>query len=227
LRCRDPNPLDRRRKVKIKLGTLCFVAGTVLVLGALLTGTALTPSTQGPGGLNDAEINGGVATLFMADPISQSFCFADGRAGHVFQANEVRNRCSDIDFGNYNAESLTVGIEGGRLGNIVDLGGASDLAQRYSFESADSTGQYFASLRVVDRKAVIIKDRRRQLQQELKEAETLFQAGRVSANAPVRLGHIYLVRITDRFDQTFQRMAKLMVVAYTPNQSVTIRWYLL
>ena len=36
-----------------------------------------------------------------------------------------------------------------------------------------------------------------------------------------------LVRISDHYDQGFQRLVKLMVVAYTPEQFVTIRWQLM
>jgi hypothetical protein len=175
----------------------------------------------------DARVTGGVVTLYALDPLARTFCFADGRDGHVFHNNEVMNRCSDIDFNNYNAGSFTVGIEGGRVGRIIDLGNGAELRQRYGYEETVGNGQGFASLRVEDGRVVILRDRRPQAVQELRESALLFQEGASGASAPIRLGNIYLVRITDRHDRTFQRIVKLMVIAYTPNESVTIRWQIL
>jgi hypothetical protein len=44
---------------------------------------------------------------------------------------------------------------------------------------------------------------------------------------PIKVGHIYLIRITDRHDRSFERLAKLKVVSYVPGESVTIRWQVL
>jgi hypothetical protein len=41
------------------------------------------------------------------------------------------------------------------------------------------------------------------------------------------LGHIYLVRIADKKDTSFQQLVKLMVIAYRPEEAVTLRWELL
>jgi hypothetical protein len=75
----------------------------------------------------EAKVSGGVVTLYALDPLARTFCFADGREGGMFQQNETRNRCSDIDFNTYNESSLTVGVEGGRTGAIIDLGSAIEL----------------------------------------------------------------------------------------------------
>ena len=175
----------------------------------------------------EARVLGGLITLYALDPLARTFCFADGKDGHVIQNYEVRNRCSDIDFNNYNAGSFTVGVEGGRLGRIIDLGTAVELRQRYGYEETVGKGQGFASLHVEDGRIVVLKDRKSQMMQELKESTQLFQEGASSASASIRLGSIYLVRLTDRRDKAFQRLIKLMVIAYTPNESVTIRWQVL
>ncbi len=175
----------------------------------------------------DARVTGGIVTLYAIDPLARTFCFADGKDGHIFQNNEVRNRCSDIDFNNYNAGSFTVGVEGGRVGRIIDLGNAAELRQRYGYEETVGNGQGFASLRVENDRVVILKDRRSQAVQELRESALMFQEGTSGASAPIKLGNIYLMRLTDRHDRTFQRIVKLMVIAYTPNESVTIRWQVL
>ena len=173
------------------------------------------------------QANGGIATLYAMDPITQSLCFADGRAGHVFQQHQVRNRCSDLDFNHYKQGSFSTGVEGGRLGNIVDLGDAKDLGRRYGYQETNDNGQGFASLIWQGNKVLVMKEYKSTSLQQLTENALLFQEGKAVASAPVALGHIYLVRITDRFDKSFQRLVKLMVIAYSPDQSVTIRWQVL
>jgi len=191
-------------------------------------GTAGGSSTQAAERTQvDARITGGIVTLYALDPLARTFCFADGKDGHIFQNNEVRNRCSDIDFNNYNAGSFTVGVEGGRVGRIIDLGNTAELRHKYGYEETVGNGRGFASLRIEDGRVVILKDRRSQAVLELRESASLFQEGTSGASAPIKLGNMYLVRLADRHDRAFQRIVKLMVIAYTPNESVTIRWQVL
>jgi hypothetical protein len=79
-------------------------------------------------------------------------------------------------------------------------------------------------LRVENNNVLILKDRQAHSEQNLVESESLFAEGKKSASAPIKLGHIYLLRLVDRYDKNFERVVKLLVVAYTPNESVTIRW---
>lgn len=175
----------------------------------------------------ESKVKGGVIALYALDPLARAFCFRDGKDGMIFQGNDVRNRSSDIDFNNYHAGNFTVGIEGGRIGAIVDLGSAEELRQKYGYEETVGKGQGFASLRLDDGKMVILKDRSAQTAQELRESTLLFQEGTSGATAPIKLGHIYVLRLTDRHDKDFQVLVKLIVIAYTPNESVTIRWQIL
>jgi hypothetical protein len=172
-----------------------------------------------------ATISGstGLATLHALDPLSRTLCFRDGEAGSTFQDNAVKNRCSDIDFNAYTSGSFTVGIEGGRQGSIIDLGTPQDLKLKYGYQETVGGGQGFASLRFENGKMVILKDLRTGTVQELEEGKQLLTAGQA---APVKLGHVYLVRLTDRRDKSFTLFAKLIVVDYRPDQSVTIRWQL-
>lgn len=174
----------------------------------------------------DNPMSGGISTLYSMDPLMQTLCFGDAQGGRIFQRHLVKNRCSDLDF-NYYPGKLTTGAEGARLGNIIDLGTASDLKSRYGYKETVGDGQGFASLSFNEGKILILKDYGSVTMQELRESEQLFQEGNALATLPVKLGHIYLVRITDRYDKTFQRLVKFIVVAYTPDQSVTIRWQVL
>ena len=170
------------------------------------------------------SLKGGVITLYAFDPLAQSFCFRDAGDGHVFYQHEVRNRCSDINYSSYYAEQFAVGVEGRRLGAIVDLGTSDDLKKEYGYEETVSGGQGFASVHLEDGKVVILKDRRAQAMQDLKEATQLFAKATPTAKAPVKVGHVYLARITDSDDKDFQVLVKLLVIGYVPGESVTFRW---
>ncbi|MGI8654194.1 MAG: hypothetical protein ACR2LC_03130 [Pyrinomonadaceae bacterium] len=177
--------------------------------------------------LTDSEVTGGIVTLYALDPLAQSFCFRDGKDGSVFYQNEVRNRCSHINFNSYNKGELSVGVQGGELGTIVDLGTADDLKARYGYEEYVGKGQGFASLRMEHDRLVILKERKSQTVQDIAESTQLFAKGMSSAHAPIKLGHIYVMRLTDYHDKSFQLLVKLVVIAYTPGESVTFRWHLL
>jgi hypothetical protein len=170
---------------------------------------------------------GGVATLYALDPLAQSFCFRDAGDGLVFQKHELKNRCSDINYNSYYAEHFAVGIEGGRIATIVDLGTVADLKKEYGYEETVGAGQGFASVHFEEGKLVILKDRRAQTMQEVKESAQLFAEPSAGAKAPVKVGHLYLARITDRHDASFQRVVKLLVISHVAGESVTFRWELL
>lgn len=183
------------------------------------------PATeQGP----KPQARSGIATLYWFDPLARALCLRDGKAGQSIRANRVSNRCSDLSMTTAGGGSLVTAIEPNRVGSIIDLGTADELRERYGYEDAEAGGEGFASLRVHEGKLVILKeDGPPEKLQPLREASALFAPGRPSANAPVKLGHIYLVRIEDTKDRGFQLLAKLLVVAYRPGESVTLRWELL
>ena len=74
---------------------------------------------------------------------------------------------------------------------------------------------------------VLKEDIRKPEYQPLQEGPKLFTEVVPSATAPIKLGHIYLVRIADKKDTSFQQLVKLMVIAYRPEEAVTLRWELL
>lgn len=171
---------------------------------------------------------GGIATLYARDPITRTLCFDDGQAGHVFQEGEVRNRCSHLDFNAYAAGGFSVGVQGGNVGRIVDLGTADELQRRYGYSETVGKGQGFASLGARGGKVFVLKGGHRDgAAQEVSEAAALFGPGRpgeVMQSAPVKAGHIYLVRLTDRHEPSFELTVKLLVLAHAPGESVTLRW---
>jgi len=110
----------------------------------------------------------------------------------------------------------------------LDLGTADELRNRYGFEDAQGGGTGFASLHLQGDKVMVLKqDLSRQEFQPLQEGSRLFTEVGPSATAPVKLGHIYLVRITDKKDKSTQQLVKLIVISFRPEEAVTLRWELL
>ena len=194
-----------------------FFIIVVLFVGA--AGAAWSQTT-----VSSMQPASGIATLFALDPLTQSFCFRDGGAGAVIQKGQVFNRCSDINFNSYSANAFSVGVEGGREGLIVDLGTPEELRTRHGYAETVGKGQGFASLNVNNGKVMIVRDFREGTRQELKESAQLFDVPKSSASSAVKLGHIYLIRITDRHDKSYEMIAKVMVISHVPNESVTFRW---
>jgi hypothetical protein len=147
----------------------------------------------------------------------------------AFVNNKWENRCSDLSYTLAGDGNFVTGIGLNRTGAIVDIGTANDLRGRYGFEDAENGGVGFASLRLDGGKIMVLQDDNGKFKaswQPLQEASQLSEV-KSSATAPIKLGHIYLVRITDNRDKGFQQIVKLMVVAYRPEESVTVRWELL
>jgi hypothetical protein len=168
-----------------------------------------------------------ITTLYAADPIAHSLCFTDGREGGSIQQGGVFNRCSHIEFDNYKAGSLSVAIEGGEVGHIIDLGTAKELSKLYGYEETVGSGQGFASIESRDGKVLITKERYKPERQELTQAAQLFEPGVSTASAEAKTGHIYLARITDSHDENIRILVKLLVLSVKPGESVTFRWAVL
>jgi hypothetical protein len=166
--------------------------------------------------------------MYAVDPLTRTLCFSDWKEGMMFLNNGWENRCSDLSYSLAGNGSLVAGIEINRVAAIVDLGTGNDLRGRYGFEDADNGGVGFASLRLDAGKIMVLQeDNSKPVWQPLQEGPKLFTEVKASANAPIKLGHIYLVRIADTKDRNFQQIVKLMVIAYRPEEAVTLRWELL
>ena len=107
---------------------------------------------------------------------------------------------------------------------LLDLGTPLELKAKHGYTETVGNGQGFASLHVKNGKVMIVQDFRAGTRQELKESGQLFDTPKNSASSPVKLGHVYLIRITDRHDKSYEIIAKLLVLAHTPEESVTFRW---
>jgi hypothetical protein len=168
---------------------------------------------------------GGIFTMYAVDPLARTLCFSDGKEGMAFVKTDWGNRCSDLSFIIASGGTFVSGIEVDRLAAILDLGTADELRNRYGFEDANGGGTGFASLHLQDDKIMVLKqDLSRQEFQPLQEGSKLFTDVGPSVTAPIKLGHIYLVRIADKKDKSTQQLVKLMVIAFRPEEAVTLRW---
>jgi hypothetical protein len=213
----------RNAKLMIILSFLVFLVGAVSVSAQQQTQSIPHYTNFGQPFKSQSTIT----TLYSLDPLAGSLCFADGNEGGVIQAGGVFNRCSHINFDHYNAGSLSVAIEGGEEGAIVDLGSADELRKEYGYAETGGNGQGFASITFRDGKVLIRKAGQHGELQELVESEQLFQRLQSTASATAKPAHIYLARIVDRHNKDFQIMVKLLVLKATPGESVTFRWELL
>ena len=183
---------------------------------------AQTPSAPDEKRATQPKKRGGIFTMYSIDPLARTLCFSDGKEGMVFTDTTWVNRCSDLSFAGSN---LVAGIEADRPGAIVDLGTADELSSRNGFEDAQGGGTGFASIHLRGDKIMVLKqDFGKQEFQVLQEASKLFTEVGSPVAAPIKLGHIYLVRTADKKDKSTQQLVKLMVIAYRPDESVTLRW---
>jgi hypothetical protein len=204
----------------------CLVGAALIAVGC---GSALYAQDVSSGvdrsSVPQRQVRGGIFTLYALDPLARALCLRDGREGLAFQKNRWANRCSDLSFSLAGDGTFVTGIEANRVAAIIDLGTAREVRERYGFEDAENGGEGFASLRLDGDKIVILKeDNPNETLQPLKEGSALFAELGPSANVPIRLGHIYLLRIADKKDKSYQQVAKFIVIAYSPNESVTLRW---
>ena len=209
---------------------------SLLIVSAALMATlspqilrAQTPSNPDDKSSTQPRKRGGLFTMYAMDPLSRNLCFSDGKEGMAFVNNKWENRCSDLTFTLAGGGSLVAGMESNRIAAIVDIGTADQLRERYGYDDAERGGNGFASLRLEGDKIMILQDdigKTPATWQPLQEASQLDET-KSSATAPIKLGHIYLVRVTDSRDKNYEQLVKLLVVAYRPEEAVTLRWELL
>ena len=210
------------RKISFLILSLALIGLCPRLLSAQTS--ALPDDKPGP-----ARRRSGIFTLYAMDPLARTLCFTDGKEGMAFVNNKWENRCSDLSYVLAGNGSLVSGIELNRMAAIVDLGTANDLRGRYGFDDAENGGVGFGSLRLEAGKVMVLQDDSNPAKttwQPVQEAARLADV-KSSAAAAIQLGHIYLLRIADSRDKTSQQTFKLMVIAYRPEEAVTVRWELL
>ena len=202
----------------------CFIA-LVMLMGFGSHQAITAQTTPDEKQATQPRKRGGISTMYAIDPLARTLCLSDGKEGMAFSNTNWVNRCSDLSFAGSN---LLSGIEADRLSAIVDLGTGDELSSRYGFEDAQGGGTGFASIHLQGDKVMVLKqDLGKQEFQSLQEGSKLFTELGSNVAAPIKLGHIYLVRTAGKKDRSIQQIVKLMVIAFRPDESVTLRWELL
>lgn len=192
--------------------------GCAIAIGACLVSRS---STGGAGPA--AETGSRLTTLYRHDPLRSAISLATGEDGRYFEGGYARNRNCDLDFGNNNADALTIGIETGRKGVLIDLGSTEALAKRFGYVEPTGGGQGYASIHYVGGRLVITRAVEGTFQ-PLPEGSQLLSGSVEGATARAALGHVYLARLVDSRDPAFELIAKLIVVGHVAGESVTVRW---
>ena len=210
------------RKTEVMKGFLFIVLAVSIGFTSQQMMRAQTPSAPDEKRAAQPRKRGGIFTMYAIDPLARTLCFSDGKEGMAFTNTVWGNRCSDLSFAGSN---LVTGLEADRLGAIVDLGTADELKSRNDFEDAQGGGTGFASIHLQGDTVMVLKqDIKKQEFQPLNEASKLYTEVAANVATPVKLGHIYLVRTADKKDKSTLQLVKLMVIAFRPEESVTLRW---
>jgi len=193
-----------------------MLAASILAL-ACVSGQELTLPLVPP------IVTGGLTTLFACDPLCRTLSLADGTYGTVVEDGQVKNRDSHIELLSEDGDVLSVGVQGGDRGAIVDLGSGAELARKYRFHDTVGNVQGFTSIRRQGDGFAILGEGDAAAPQALADVDALATV-EARAGCAVKIGHIYLVRVALDGSDDFSRWAKVLVVGYVPGQSVTLRW---
>ncbi len=175
-----------------------------------------------PACLNDVTVSesdtlgSGEVKLVASDPLRHTFDFVHGRYGTTIQNGQVVNVDSHIDYSALMPNEFSVGVQGGDVGIIVDLGPDATVAARLGVTETVGSGQGYAALtlesgRFNDPDAAPVLDT---------------PASQLSMDAtghvrPFR-GHVYALRVVG--GDASDLVVKLLVVSVADGQNVDFDW---
>lgn len=174
-----------------------------------------------------ADPAGGIATLWARDAVGASFGLdAGGPAARVVQG-EVILAGAQLVYGAFAEDRLSYGFDDAELVEVLDLG---ELVVAPRTRAADATLEYpipvFETLRL-DRGRFVVQDAEGQ-ERRLRDADRLL--GTLPDDGLRHLvpvpGHTLLLRTRTRSGSRRDRVAKLLVLAARPGESLTLRWAL-
>jgi hypothetical protein len=165
-------------------------------------------------------------TLYQRHFGQNSVSLATGEFGTLLQGLQVFNVDSELGFGALNGNQLTAGVQGSQVGALLDLGSTAELAAGYGYSETVGGGQGFASLHFEQGQLQILEDYASQTHQPFPRGQAFFDAPAPDFSQPVtpEADHLYLVRVLDKLDPSFERLAKLYVVEHVPSERITIVW---
>lgn len=165
------------------------------------------------------------ATLVAQDFLRSSLSLNDGGAGSMLQDGRVLNRDSQIEYGNYVQQAFSVGIQGGEIGRILDLGPWEQLARLHGYSEVVGGGVGFLSICREGQGLQVLGAAGHPSTQPLRGTQALFALdARDLDSIEPEVGHIYLLRILDRHDSSYELLVKLLVTEHRPGESVSFLW---
>ncbi len=182
-----------------------------------------------PDGAPAHKPSGGMWTMYFRDPVLASFSFTRGSSGRVHRHGDVMSGSADIDADWLHPGEFTIAFKGKDLGRIADLGDRKIYDQGIGLKpgTIDVRGKsysIFHTLVLKDKnfqhKAAPFTDRVKIL---IGDTGGIFLPGGHAARAPIKAGHVYLIRITDDKGKE-KRLVKLRVLEYAASDHVTFLW---
>jgi len=168
------------------------------------------------------------STLFSKDPLLSGLSFPEGNPNGIYDNYVVYNAGTDIIFGVYNPPSnLTLGVEGGRLAAVVDLGTEQEFRNTYGIEPTVTMFAPYYTIHYDDNSNLVYGQSytNGKLSWATFPSSITNQLNNVAyyTNFYPVAGHFILARITDTYDSKFERIVKLVIMSVESSE-VTIRW---
>lgn len=184
---------------------------TMIVLVSSVLSACGSEAAQGD---NPPTPMAGFVRLLAEDPLRHTYDFLRADYGAVIQDGEVKNAGSHLDFGGYHADELTVGIQGGEVGAIVDLGTDDDIAAALGIEQTVGGGQGFSHLDLGGDGF------------NISSADVVLSAPETWVedvdHATVVLNHVYVARVVG--GEGLDMIVKLLVVEAQTSTVTSLEW---
>jgi len=158
-------------------------------------------------------VNSRMAVIYGKDFITRSINMITGRPGSAYCSTDETSVCnvgSDFEYNNYHYEALSAGIEGNVAGGIInitnDIKYVEDYASLYYDPVTKSIKKYSTAI--------------------IGSYELM--NGNSKSYALVKLGNTYAIRDHSySYGSSLDKISKLVIVDYKPDEYVVIRWDLL
>ena len=172
-----------------------------------------------------------LTTLYAMDPSSSCIRLTDGEPGRGILGNWPENLGGHLNFGGLLKDGFGVAYQDWQLGTILDIGPYTQLhPEQANYEEVGSFIGFASLSRIADEatftRSMWIHDGTEPYGgAQVAGVEDLWLPNGTKETAPVKLGHVYLIRIVHELEDMRELvMVKALVVDHTPGVSVTIRW---
>jgi hypothetical protein len=202
------------RIVKIKI--IEYRDGVITLRYKLLKGSPNKYILGDNGNKSSRFVHSRMSIVYAKDFFSHSFNLISGRPGNNYCDSTQRSVCnfnSDFDYNNYNYDAITAGIEGSVIGRIVNITSQVCVPSEYP-----SIYLEYGSIPCLKKNGVTINESSSLLLDSTKHYTSVVP------------GNTYVIRdFTPNMlnGTSSDKIAKLIIVDYKPNEFIVFRWDLL